>query len=99
MKDIIKILLGIFIFFLIIIIKPIINVRIGKYPIDRIGPYTVVPEIWKRKKEIMKIRSFDLWSHIKSRTPNNFLHKIVAREIRFIPMFVYSSLEIFFSFF
>ena len=50
MKDIIKILLGIFIFFLIIIIKPIINVRIGKYPIDRIGPYTVVPEIWKEKK-------------------------------------------------
>ena len=63
MKDIIKILLGIFIFFLIIIIKPIINVRIGKYPIDRIGPYTVAPEIWKRKKEIMKIRSL-IYGHI-----------------------------------
>ena len=50
MKDIIKILLGIFIFFLIIIIKPIINVRIGKYPIDRIGPYTVALKYGKEKK-------------------------------------------------
>ena len=99
MKNIIKILLGIFIFSIITVIKPFINIRIGKYPIDRIGPYTVVPEIWKRKKKIMDIKSFDLWSHTISTIPNSFLHKIVAREITFIPIYIYSSLETFFYFF
>ncbi len=99
MKKLIKVVFGTIIFCIIFSLKPFVSIRIGKYPIDRIGPYTVTPEIWKRKKQLSKIKSIDLWGHIRSRVPNTFLYKIVSREVRFVPIYVYSSLELFFKVF
>ena len=57
MKKLIKVVFGTIIFCIIFSLKPFVSIRIGKYPIDRIGPYTVTPEIWKRKKQLSKIKS------------------------------------------
>tara|TARA_B100000287_G_scaffold86226_1_gene78851 strand:+ start:208 stop:1401 length:1194 start_codon:yes stop_codon:yes gene_type:complete len=97
-KNLIKIILGFFIITLVIILKPIFDIRIGKYPI-RLGPFVVTPEIWIRKKKILNIKSIDFWAHIPSQDPNIFLSKIVNRNVRFIPIYIYSSLVFFLNYF
>ena len=55
MKDIFKLIFGFLIVFVIILLKPIFNIRIGKYPVERLGTFVVTPEIWIRKKKILNI--------------------------------------------
>ena len=96
-KKTIKFLIGFLIFFIIRILSFFIKIRIGKFPSDRIGPFVTVPEIFLIKKEKFNIKSLDFWSHDKSKEPNNFLAKIISREINFVPKQIYSFLDYFLS--
>tara|TARA_B100001063_G_C16776752_1_gene566137 strand:- start:3106 stop:4299 length:1194 start_codon:yes stop_codon:yes gene_type:complete len=97
LKNFIKFILG-FIFFLIIqFCKLFMNIRIGKFPSTRIGPFITSVEIVAAKKKELNIRSLDIWSHNKAKEPNEFLSKIVSREINFINHCVYNFIEYFFN--
>ena len=97
LKNLIKFILG-FIFFLIIqFCKFFINIRIGKFPSSRIGPFITSVEILAAKKKELNTSSLDIWSHNKAKEPNKFLAKMVSREIKFISNYVYSFVEYFFN--
>ena len=97
LKNLIKFIIG-FIFFLIIqFCKFFINIRIGKFPSSRIGPFITSVEILAARKKELNINSFDIWSHNKAEEPNKFLGKMVSREIKFISHYIFSFVEFFFN--
>jgi len=95
-KSVLKFFLGFFLTIIIITLKPFINIRVGKYP-DRLGPFVVIPDIWINKKKLLNKKSLDLWSYSTSSLPNSFLSKMIGRKLIFVPAFIYSSLNHFFS--
>ena len=59
MKKLIKLIFG-FLFFLIIkSLSLFFQIRLGKFPSDRIGPFNTTVEILEAKKKEMNIKSID----------------------------------------
>ena len=97
LNNFIKFILG-FIFFLTIqFCRLFINIRIGKFPSSRIGPFITTVEILAARKKELNTNSFDIWAHNKAQEPNKFLSKMVSREIKFINHYFYSFIEYFFN--
>ena len=97
LNNIIKFILGFIFFFSIQFCKLFINIRIGKFPSSRIGPFITSVEILAARKKELNTNFFDIWAHNEAQEPNKFLSKMVSREIKFISHYVYSFIEYFFN--
>ena len=99
MKKLIKLIFG-FLFFLIIkSLSLFFQIRLGKFPSDRIGPFITTVEILEAKKKEMNIKSIDFWSHNKALEPNKFLGKLVSRQLLFVNHHFYNCINTFLEFF
>ena len=98
MKKLIKLIFG-FLFFLIIkSLSLFFQIRLGKFPSDRIGPFITTVEILEAKKKEMNIKSIDFWSHNKALEPNKFLGKLVSRQLLFVNHHIYNCINTFLDF-